>query len=90
MDKKRNELAVPVSVDTAERSMELLRVWLVDGDAKIILTPNLWKDPASWGLLLVDLARHLSIHYQSIGLSKEESLERIKAGFEAEWNNPTD
>ena len=90
MDKKSNELALPVSIDTAKRSMELIRVWLVDGQQEILLTPNLWKDPAAWGLLLVDVARHLSVHYESLGLSKEESLARIKAGFDSEWNNPTD
>lgn len=85
-----NVLPAPDSIKQAERSMELLRVWIVDKHQEFVLSPNLWKDPGSWGLLLVDLAKHVALCYESQGHSKEDSLERIKAAFDAEWSVSTD
>lgn len=41
--------------------------------------------------MLVDLARHVANSYVSSGgkLSNDEVLERIKAGFDAEWAHAT-
>ena len=52
---------------------------------------GLWKDPAAWGIALVDLAKHIAIAYaQTTDVSEHETLARIRAGFDAEWGNPTD
>jgi hypothetical protein len=53
-------LPVPPAVTGASKAMEIARIWLVDGDQHVVLSPNLWKDSASWGLMLVDLARHVA------------------------------
>ena len=57
----------------------------------VSLATGLWSDPAAWGIMLVDLARHVALAYQQTqGLQSEDVLDRIKAGFDAEWNNATD
>jgi Domain of unknown function (DUF5076) len=55
------------------------------------LDAGVWKDPAAWGILLADLARHVAHAYeQNAGLDKRTTLERIKDGFGAEFESPTD
>jgi hypothetical protein len=49
-----------------------------------------WSDPAAWGLLLVDIARHASLAYEREGRDRAETLARIREGFDAEWSSPTD
>ena len=68
-----NELPIPDVVSSAERSMEMARIWIADGRQVVALSPNLWSDPASWGLMLVDVAWHLSKQYAEAGW-KEEGL----------------
>ena len=70
--------------------MEIARVWIVDGDQHVVLTQNLWRDPASWGLMLADLARHVANAYEAQGHGREFVLQRIREAFEAEWSHPTD
>ena len=72
------------------RSVEVLRVWAApDGPQDLTLRTN-WNDPAVWGLLLVDIAQHVSRAYAANGHDQKRVLARIKAGFDAEWSNPTD
>jgi len=85
-----NELPIPPQVRDAKKAMELARIWIADGDQQIILSSNLWDDPAAWGLMLVDLARHISKAYAVQGRDESVVLERIKKAFEAEYNSPTD
>jgi hypothetical protein len=41
--------------------------------------------------MLVDLARHLARAHEQLGqMSSEEYLRRLKLGFDAEWDFPTD
>jgi len=55
------------------------------------LRPATWKDPAAWGLMLVDLARHVANSYeQNEGRDRQEVLARIKAGFDADWPSEYD
>lgn len=71
------------------QSMELLRIWLIDGAPHFVITPNLWNDPAAWGLLLADVMRHLGNAYEVEGKDKDAVIARIKAAFDAEWDEPT-
>ena len=71
------------------RAMELIRVWLIDGKATCVITPNLWDDPSAWGLLLADVIRHLGNAYSREGHSREAVIARIKNVFDVEWNAPT-
>jgi hypothetical protein len=41
--------------------------------------------------MLVDLAKHLAnVYEQAEGRDRREVLERIKLGFDAVWESPTD
>ena len=72
------------------RSVEILRVWAApDGPQDLTLRTN-WSDPAAWGLLLVDIAQHVSRAYAANGQDQKKVLARIKAGFDAEWSHSTD
>jgi hypothetical protein len=41
--------------------------------------------------MLVDLAKHVANAYEQVdGRDRDETLARIKAGFDAEWDHATD
>jgi hypothetical protein len=69
---------------------EVMRVWVSRGDVQQVALQTHWSDPAVWGLLLVDIARHVSQAYARQGRDAAETLARIRAGFDAEWSAPTD
>ena len=55
------------------------------------LSTDVWKDPAAWGIMLVDLMKHVASAYQQdTGQSDADVLKRIRAGFDAEWQHATD
>jgi len=70
--------------------MELVRIWIVDGNQHVSISGNLWRDPAAWGLMLVDLAKHIANAYAQHGEDREAMLKRILAGVLAEIESPTD
>lgn len=84
-----NELPMPDLVKTSKKAMELARIWIVDGDQHVVLSSHLWDDPSAWGLMLVDLARHVSRAYAKQGISEEVALSKIRKSFDVEWKNPT-
>jgi hypothetical protein len=54
------------------------------------LRHDAWEDPAAWGLMLVDIARHVARAHGQEGEDEEEVFQRILAGFHAEIQLPTD
>jgi hypothetical protein len=85
------QLPVPPAAEADARAIELVRVWAAHGKQHVSLATNIWKDPAAWGVMLVDLAKHIAIAYQK----NEENgylsvLNRIREGFDAEWGTATD
>ncbi|MFN0020233.1 MAG: DUF5076 domain-containing protein [Pirellulaceae bacterium] len=86
-----NELPIPPAAASATRAVEIARAWIVDHKQHVTLNAPAWKDPAAWGMFLVDLAKHVANSYQqSEGRDPAEVLTRIKAGFDAEWAHATD
>ena len=84
-------LTIPEIVKNDPRSVELLRVWAAEGGQCVTLVPDIWKDPAAWGIMLVDLATHISRAYSETGaMSSADALARIREGFDAEWAVSTD
>jgi hypothetical protein len=83
-------LPIPQRVQAADRKIELARIWLADGNQVVTLSTQVWNDPAYWGLMLVDLARHVAAVYEPLGHDREATLKRIRSAFDAEWSNPTD
>lgn len=87
---KIQELAPPHSIHGASKATELVRIWIVDENQHVSISGNLWQDPAAWGLMLVDLAKHLANAYAAQGQDRDATLNRILAGFRAEMEVPTD
>jgi hypothetical protein len=85
-----SELPTPPAVERAREAMEMARIWIVDGDEHVVISPNLWEDPAAWGLVLADLAKHVAAAYEAQGHERGAVLERIHDAFEVEWGSPTD
>jgi hypothetical protein len=86
-----SELIVPPIAATDPNAVEMARVWHSGGKQHVSLNAPGWKDPAAWGLLLVDIAEHVADAYaQAEGRDRQEVLARIKAGFDAEWKTATD
>lgn len=82
-------LPVPNQVRHAERKVEIARIWVADGRPVVTLSASVWSDPAIWGLILVDVARHAAAAYEPLGYDRSETLDRIRAAFDAEWSHPT-
>lgn len=87
---KSNELEPP-PLSELPNAREILRVWAAPNAPQQLSLDTLWDDPATWGLLLADVARHASIAYsQQINQPANKILERIKMSLQAELESPTD
>jgi hypothetical protein len=85
------ELPIPSAASRDNRAIELARIWAAGGKQHVSLATGIWDDPAAWGIMLVDLAKHVANAYaQTTGAMESETLQRIKEGFDAEWNTATD
>ena len=86
-----NELPVPPSSQMSEKASEVLRVWInADRNMDVTLRPA-FADPSAWGILLVDIARHVARAYeQDREHSMQAALARIREGLDAEWDHATD
>jgi hypothetical protein len=84
-----NELPIPGDAFDKD-SNEIFRAWIVEGGLQVSLQRG-FDDPAAWGILLVDVARHVSRIYAAEGaMSQADALARIKSLFDAEWASSTD
>jgi hypothetical protein len=88
---EKNRLLIPGAAKKDPKSFELLRVWVANHGQHVSLRAGVWDDPAAWGLMLADLARHIANSYQEDeGLDRLQVLHRIKAALNAELASPTD
>lgn len=89
---QKDALRIPAAAMKDPRSLEVLRVWIAQGEQHVALSFGMWEEPAAWGLLLADLARHIAGAHaqQDDAVDEEDFLEEIRAGFEAEMDAPTD
>ncbi len=90
----KNALAIPKAALRDPKSFEVLRVWIAEQDQHVALSLGVWQDPAAWGILLADLARHIVRgHGQQPGkrdFDADTFLERLRDGFDAEFDEPTE
>ena len=87
----KRELPIPNSARSDDEAFELARIWIANKGQHLSVLTGVWEDPAAWGIALVDLARHISNAYaEEMGEDRKVILERIKEGFDAEWDSPTD
>ena len=85
------QLRIPSEASSARQAVELARVWAIDGAQHVSLRADAWPDPAAWGLMLVDLARHIANSYEQSGsMSSGDALKRIRNAFDVEWSTPSD
>ena len=85
-----NELGVPPKAEADPAAFEIARVWVASGGQQVSLRHYQWSDPAAWGILLADLTRHLANAYQDSGRDRVDTIRRIREGFDAEMDSPTD
>jgi hypothetical protein len=87
----RRELVIPPIAAADPGARELIRVWTADSSQHVSIAADSWEDAAAWGIVLVDLARHISRAYEQMGKgAARATLDRIRAGFDAEWSQATD
>lgn len=85
------ELPIPDAAREDTKAIELVRVWAAGGEQHVSLATNVWKDPANWGIMLVDLAHHVANSYALVsGRERGDVLARLKEAFDVEWQSPTD
>lgn len=87
---KGGELGLPPIAKSNAEAVEILRVWAARDTGQQVVLRTKWDDPAAWGLLLADVARHVANAYAGEGYDREAVLKRIKTAFHAEWDDPTD
>jgi len=88
---ENDQLRIPDVALADGKSFELLRVWIANKGQHVSLRVGVWKDPAAWGLMLADLARHVANSYaQDAGKDRDDTMHRIRAAFDAELAYPTD
>lgn len=75
-------------MNSSDSAQEVLKVWLDREEPKFSLQPA-FDDPAVWGLVFVDIVRLLGQAYADMGRDATETMNRIRDGFVAEFDNPT-
>ena len=88
-------LVIPTAAQRDESATQLVSAWAAEKGLHCTLNIGLWHDsgrdePASWGILLSDLARHAANALQEqYGLDPVDSLARIREAFDMELSDPT-
>jgi hypothetical protein len=89
VEKKFEALGVPPDI-LEKGGVEILRASVVDGAVSVALR-RAFEDPFTWGVLLVDLARHAARTYAlETEISEDEAMAEIAAGIQAELDDPSD
>jgi hypothetical protein len=91
MSYPKDELVPPPSAIEDAMSFEIARVWVANEAQHVRLRVGVWPDPAAWGIVLADLARHVALAYHHAeDHDVEQVLERVLAGFQTELESPTE
>jgi hypothetical protein len=88
---RANELDFPIEALGNPDAGEVLRAWSVNGGLSVSLNPIDFADSGVWGILLVDVARHVSRALANEGKGNvSENMNSILNAFEKELTRPTD
>ena len=69
---------------------EVLRAWVADGGLTVSVRRS-FDDASVWGILLADVARHVSrIYAEEDGVTEEEALSKVVETLTSELMDPTD
>lgn len=86
----QKELIVPAEVQTDAQAAEILRLWTTPSGERVVLDVDPALDVGVWGIILVDLARHVARAYEARGSGTgTQNFQRIIASFVAELREPT-
>jgi hypothetical protein len=86
-----NELDIPPQALSDVRAVEIARIWAAGGNQVVAFRPETWTDPGTWGVMLVDFAKHIADASEQLGKgTKSEILHAIRLAFDTEWKAPTD
>jgi hypothetical protein len=86
-----NELLIPEAAKNDLNSLEIVRIWIANKGLHVCLKADVWKDPFAYGIMLCDLVHHIANAFaQEQGLDRNQTVERIMAGLQAELKHPTD
>ena len=89
--KHPNALDMPHTTADDRNAVEIARIWAAHGRQHVHIRTGLWEDPAAWGIMLVDFARHIANAYEADGRGDYfDVLAKIRQMFDAEWDSPTD
>jgi hypothetical protein len=78
-------IEIPEDVQRDSDAQDVLRVWRVGEGQVFSVRLEHWNDPAAWGILLADLARHVARSFEKSGSHTESlALQRVLEGFHAE------
>jgi hypothetical protein len=70
--------------------VEVLRAAIIDEGLHVSLK-RAFDDPSTWGVLLADIARHVSrVYAKETGASEADVVVDIRRLFDAELDQPTD
>lgn len=88
-DPEVRELQVPPDAQELGGA-EVLRAFVVNQGLSVSMQ-RAFETPSIWGLLLVDVARHVArIFAKETDMTEDEALQEIRKWFDAEWDRPTD
>ncbi len=88
---QKNELLIPAAARQDAKSFELLRAWIADSDLHVSLQLGGWEEPSPWGVVLADLARHVSNFYvEQKGMDRQEVLAILQEEFQRELEEGED
>lgn len=87
---------MPDEITEDEKSVCVLATWvtgwnteLEEGGRLIVSIKTQWEDPGAWGIVLVDIARHVARAYSNDNVSEEAVLSRVRELMEAEFDKFT-
>ena len=90
MSYPKDEMKPPPAAAADAKSFEIARIWVANDAQHVVLRTDVWPDPAVWGIILAELARHVALAYQGREVHDlEDVLERVLAGFHTELESPT-
>lgn len=85
------DLGTPNEVESDPNAIEILRAWVAGGGLVCALRPDAWNEPAAWGIVLADAARHIANATQQLtGADPTDTLAQITSIFNRELIAPTD
>ena len=91
-----NERPIPEAALQDPNSVEMLRVWVAEGQLHCSLKVGMYRDgmgideEVAWGTILADAARHIAKALQGGGsLNETESLTKLVAKFNDEVSVPS-